>query len=187
MLARDLLEPEEVEQLMAACEDSPSGLRDRALIALMAATGVRVSEALAVLPRDLDLRRRRLHVRRGKGGLPRHVWVHPDAAVPIGEWMAERNRLGLADAPLFCSLRGSRMDASYVRRAFPRLGEIAGIKKRVHSHALRHAFACKAHLANVSMRTLQLQMGHRDLSSTSRYLERLNLEDVFADFDRALT
>lgn len=171
---------------MDACPDSPSGIRNRALIALMAATGIRVAEALAVRVADLDLKGRRLHVRRGKGGRGRHVWVHPDAVAPVQEWIILRGQLALG-GPLLCSAQGNRIDSSYVRRLLPRIARSAGIRKRVHSHALRHAFACKVHRAKVSMRTLQLQLGHRDLATTSRYLERIDLDAVFADFDQALT
>lgn len=186
MLARDLLEPDEVEQLMAACEDSPSGLRDRALIALMAATGVRVSEALAVLPRDLDLRRRRLHVRRGVGDRPRLVWVHPNAVDPVSLWTRARGTRD-PDAPLFCSLQGSPLSQSYVRRILPRLGRMAAIEKRVYADGLRHTFAAWAYRSRVTIRSLQVQFGHENISATVAYLERMGLHSGFDELDRALT
>ena len=52
-------------------------------------------------------------------------------------------------------------------------------------HALRHAFACNAHRAGISLRSLQLQLGHADLATTSRYLQRLGLDEVFDEFERA--
>lgn len=185
-LSRDLLAPDEVDRLLVACGDGYAGLRNRALISLMVATGVRISEALAIEARDLDLEHRRLHVRRGKGGKERHVWIHPDGLEPVHRWRDTRRVLGFGRrAPVFCSLRGSMICSSYVRRLMPRLAERAGVGKRVHAHALRHAFACKAHRANISLRALQLQFGHENIATTSRYLERLGLNEVFDEFDRA--
>lgn len=184
--ASDLLSPQDLEDLMQACEDSPAGLRNRALIALLAGTGIRISEALAALPEDLDLKKRRLFVRNGKGGKTRTVWVHPDAKKPVRDWLRARKKLDVEDegVTLFCNLSGEALSSSYVRRMLPQLAETAGIKKRVHSHGLRHAFACKAHQANISLRALQLQFGHSSIATTSSYLERIGLDIVFGEFDR---
>lgn len=184
-LSRDLLDPDELQRLLGACGEGDTATRNRALFALMAATGLRVSEALAIEFRDLDLRRRRLHVRRGKGGKERRVWIDPEADVPVRAWFDARRTLGLNGGPVFCSLQGTRMDASYVRRLLPRLAVRAGIRKRVHAHGLRHTFACNAHRAKISLRSLQLQLGHDSIATTSRYLERIGVEEVFAEFERA--
>jgi integrase/recombinase XerD len=184
--ARDMLEREDLRTLLAACDQSPSGIRDRALITLLASTGVRISEALDMHPHDLDLAGHRLHVRRGKGGKPRHVWVHPDASAPVRRWISERNRLAL-QGPLFCSLNGRRLSQSYVRSMLPRLAKRGGIAKRVHSDGLRHCFAAWAFRCNVTVRSLQLQFGHENIASTLDYLERMGLHSGFSELDRALT
>lgn len=184
-LSRDLLEPDEVASLIEACGDWDAGVRNAALIALMAGTGIRISEALAVEVRDLDLKKRRLHVRKAKGGKERHVWIHPDALPPLRVWQKVRKGLELTAAPVFCSLVGDPLSASYIRRELPKIAKAAGIEKRVHSHGLRHAFACKAHRSNVSLRSLQLQFGHDSVSATSKYLERIGLHEVFGEFDKA--
>jgi len=184
-LPRDLLDTEELHQLLRACGQGNTGTRNRALIALMAATGLRVSEALALEARDIDLRRRRIHVRCGKGGKERRVWIDPGAETSVRTWIDTRRQMGIAGGTIFCSRLGAQMNTSYVRRILPRLSRTAGIKKRVHAHGLRHAFACNAHRARVSLRSLQLQLGHDSISTTSRYLERIGIDEVFAEFDRA--
>lgn len=186
-LARHLLEPEEIESILKACGEGDTADRNRALVALMSGTGLRIAEALAVEERDLELGKRRVHVRQGKGNKDRHIWLDPKAVEPVRAWMKVRRRLKVkGSAPVFCSLAGAPLSASYVRRVLPKIGKAAGLSKRVHSHALRHAFACNAHREKVSLRALQLQLGHSSISATSGYLERIGLEAVFADFEDAL-
>ena len=171
---------------MGACPDTPSGIRNRALIALMAATGIRVAEALAVREADLDLDGRRLHVRRGKGGRGRHVWVHPDAREPVRAWMRVRKRMGLSSGPCFSSMQGSLLSQSYVRRILPELARAARVDKRVYSDGFRHTFAARSFRAGVTIRSLQVQFGHENISVTVDYLERMGLHSGFNELDRAL-
>lgn len=185
VLSRDLLDPDELERLLDACGDGDAATRNRALLALMASTGLRVSEALAIESHDLDLRRRRLHVRRGIGGRERLVWIHLDAVKPVRAWCRARRRLALDEAVLFCSMQGAPLSPSYVRGNLPRLGQLAGIEKRVYADGLRHVFAARAYEAKITTRSLQVQFGHENISATVAYLERLGLHEGFAEFDRA--
>lgn len=182
-LSRDLLTTKEVEALMGACGTEPAGIRNKALIALLAATGIRISEALAVMP--TDLRKRKLHIRRAKGGKERDVWVHPDAFGPIKAWKRIRKKQGLEDAPLFCSLEGATLSASYVRRQLPKLATAAEIEKRVYADGFRHVFAARAFEAKITPRSLQVQFGHDNIAATVAYLERIGLHSGFAEFDSA--
>lgn len=183
-LSRDLLAPDEVGRLLDACGDGDAGIRNRALISLMVATGVRISEALAIEARDLDLEHRRLHVRRGNGNRERLVWVHPDTVAPVRAWIRVRDRLGLGGV-LFSRITGESLSPSYVRSRLQRLRELADIEKRVYPDGFRHVFAARAYGAKITPRSMQVQFGHENVAATVAYLERIGLHRGFDEFDRA--
>lgn len=180
-LRRDLLTDEEVEALLEACGDGDAGTRNRAFIALLAGTGVRISEALGLRMDDLDLRNQRAYVERGKTG-ERRVWVDKSVRAKVREWKNVRKRLGGCDL-FFCNLHGEPLSPSYFRGFFPQLARAARIKKRVHAHGFRHFFACRAHRAGVPLRALSRQLGHARVSTTSTYLESLGIYDAMEEFD----
>ncbi len=185
-LARDLLLPVDIEALAGACGDDDVGIRNQAFIALVSGTGVRVSEALSARCNDLDLVRRRLKVH-GKGGKTRDVWIHPDALHPLKRWMRLRKSRKLRSTTIICTLKGGKMASSYFRAMLPRWAEKVGLRKRVHPHGLRHAFACRAHLAGVPLSALAIQLGHSRITTTSTYLERLMHGEAFAELDSAFS
>jgi len=140
---------------MRACgRHAPTGLRNRALIALLYRAGLRINEALSLYPKDLDLTDGCIRVLNGKGGRSRTVGLNPGAAAIIERWLDVRSRLGLGGRhPVFCTLRGHPMAAAYVRVMLKRLAARAGIDKRVHARGLRHTHAAireahKKHKAN---------------------------------------
>lgn len=184
MLTRDLLSDDEVGRLLEACGSSDAGARDRAMVALMVATGLRVSEALAVEPRDLDLRRRRLHVRHGIGNRERIVWVHPDGIAPVRAWLRIRKKLKI-EGPLFSQLSGTALSSGYVRKNMQRLRIAADIEKRVYADGFRHVFAARAYHVKITPRSLQVQFGHENVAATVAYLERIGLHRGFDEFERA--
>ncbi|MBX3387691.1 MAG: tyrosine-type recombinase/integrase [Phycisphaeraceae bacterium] len=173
----EILTPAEVEALMRACvEGSPPlpGVRNRALIALLYRSGLRIAEALDLYEKDLDLDRSALRVLNGKGGRFRVSGIDASGLAPVTEWLALRKRYGLgAGHPVFCTMRGDRLSASYVRRAFKRLGVAAGIAKRVHPHGLRHTHASELRSEGFDIGIISRQLGHRDISTTARYLNHV--------------
>lgn len=171
----EVLTPDEVRALLLACSGkAPTGIRNRALLALMYRTALRIGEALALLPKDLDLRAGTIRVLHGKGKRARTVGVDPGAHAILEHWMGVRARLPLASSsPLFCTLRGGCMDSSYVRTLFPRLARRAGIEKRVHAHGLRHTHASELAAEGIPMNLIQAQLGHSSLATTSRYLDHI--------------
>ena len=143
-LDADLLTNDEVELLMRQCSRrAPTGVRNRALIAVLWRCGLRIGEARGLAVKDLDPDSGTLVVQRGKGGKRRVVGADAGTVALIGRWLELRRELGLpaGGAPLFCSLAGKPLDLSYVRHLLPRLARKAGIERRVHAHGLRHAFA----------------------------------------------
>jgi integrase/recombinase XerC len=182
-LPRDLLDDRELKALAAACGDGDAADRNRAFIAVLTGTGIRVSEALNLMPADINLRTRRIIVRGSTNGEARTVWLHPDAVPPLRTWHKVRVDLGLADCPLFCSLEGARINSSYIRGMLPNVAKDAGIKKRVYTDGLRHVFARKAYEAKATRRSIQIQFGHANITTTVALLERLGLHDGFAEFE----
>ena len=71
------------------------------------------------------------------------------------------------------TLGGRRVDPSYVRRLFPRLGQRAAIEKRVHAHGLRHSFASELVQEGVPANVIRSILGHADLAVTTRYVDHL--------------
>ena len=182
----DVLTAEEIDRLLRAESGRSSiALRNRALIATMYRGGLRVSEAVALLPGDLDLDTGRLHVRQGKGDKARVVGLDKGALALVGEWKERRALLGFSGhKPLFCSVKsnggGTPIATSYLRRLLPRLGERAGLDKRVHPHALRHSRAAELAAEGVPVNVIQQALGHSSLATTSTYLAHIAPEQVMA-------
>jgi integrase/recombinase XerD len=180
----------EVERILgSAASDSatPLGLRDHALLELLYATGVRISELLGAVLTDLDPRSAFLAVR-GKGGRERVVPVGRRALAAVDRYLREaRPQLGRGGAGrrvLFLSRRGrplSRMGGwkivqKHVRRA--------GIARPVGPHAFRHSFATHLLEGGADLRAVQEMLGHADVSTTQVYthLDRTYLKQVHRSF-----
>jgi integrase/recombinase XerD len=113
-----------------------------ALSAVLFRSGLRISEALALYPKDLDLAGGSLRILHGKGDKARTAPLPSDAAEAVDRWLDCRKRLRLTGRhPLFCTLKGEPLWDSYVRTLCKRLAAKAGIEKRVHPHGLRHGWA----------------------------------------------
>ena len=160
---------------MRACSSrAPTGIRNRALIAVLYRGGLRIAEALALEPRDVDPARGMLNVRHGKGDRQRLVGLDPAAFALLERWLDRRAALRLARRRrVFCTLQGAPLDSSYVRRLLPRLARRAGIEKRVHAHGLRHAHAAELAQEGVPVNVIQQQLGHGSLATTDRYLRHI--------------
>lgn len=176
----EVLTEDEARRLMDACgARSPTGLRNRALLALLYRAGLRVSEALALRPKDIDLERGIVRVLRGKNGYARTVGIDPAACDVIARWVEVRHRMSRgvreewSNAPLLCTLQGGAVSASYVRVLLPRLGAKAGIAKRVHAHGLRHTMAAELRAEGVDIAVISRQLGHRSITTTARYLDHI--------------
>ncbi|QKK08420.1 MAG: tyrosine-type recombinase/integrase [Planctomycetota bacterium] len=171
----EVLTDAEVRALMDACgEGIPSCHRNRALIAVLYRGGLRVSEALALYPKDLDAATGAVRVLWGKGGRARTIGLDPGAFRLVEVWTRHRTALGLdARHPLFCTRQGQAITSSYIRRLLNRLGEQAGIQKRVHAHGLRHTHAAQLRSEGVDIGIISKQLGHRSIATTARYLDHI--------------
>lgn len=179
-LDADLLRRSEVERLISAASGrAPTGIRNRAMIALAWRSGLRIGEVLSLRPKDVDLAAGTVVVQRGKGRKRRVVGLDSGAAALVERWMVTRSELPvMKSSPLFCTLRGGVIDQSYVRHLLPRLAARAGIDKRVHAHALRHAFALELEGEGAPLTTIRDLLGHSTAAVTDTYLRRIGASDA---------
>lgn len=162
----------EVEALLAAPDIAePLGLRDRAMLEVLYACGLRVSELVALSLEQINLRQGVVRVL-GKGSKERLVPLGEEALIWLQRYQAEARGLLLAGRPssvLFPSQRGEQMTRQTFWHRVKLHARHAGILKPLSPHTLRHAFA--THLLNhgADLRVVQLLLGHSDLSTTQIY------------------
>ncbi len=167
-----LLSEGEVESLLAAPDlGNPIGLRDRAMLELLYASGLRVSELVGLTLPWINLRQQVVRVM-GKGGKERLVPMGDEAAHWLQRYLREaRGALlgaGMSEV-VFPSSRGQAMTRQTFWHRIKHWAKVAGIEKPLSPHTLRHAFA--THLLNhgADLRVVQLLLGHSDLSTTQIY------------------
>jgi integrase/recombinase XerD len=152
---------------------TPRGLRDRALIELLYATGLRVSELVGLKPNDVNLDAS-LVTCLGKGGKERVVPIGDEAGAWVRRYLADaRPRLlkRRSSSRLFVNARGggpglTRMGFWKILRAYARQ---AGLRSSLSPHVLRHSFATHLLERGADLRSIQLMLGHADLSTTQIY------------------
>jgi integrase/recombinase XerC len=157
---------------MEARPDGEKGLpaRDRALLELLYATGLRVSELVALDLSDVDLASRQLRTL-GKGRKERIVPFGGKAAAALREYLKERpqhQERKDADA-VFLNVQGGRLTDRSVRRILDRAVRLAGLTRHASPHALRHSFATHLLAAGADLRSIQELLGHASLSTTQKY------------------
>ncbi len=168
----ELLTSEEAKALISACSSrSSTGIRNAALFTVLYRSGLRISEALDLHLKDVDRRQATLTILHGKGDKRRVVGVDPQAMLLVERWLDHRK--APRGAPVFCTLTGRPLDASYVRRALRRAADKAGIEKRVHPHGLRHTHAAELAAEGVPTNEIQDHLGHSSLRTTDIYLRHI--------------
>jgi integrase/recombinase XerD len=157
--------------LEAPDENTVTGLRDRAMLDLLYATGLRVSELIKLRVADLDELQGTLRVT-GKGNKQRLVPIGKQAIASVARYMSvQRSQLlkGRVSPYLFVTARGTAM----TRQAFWKLlrthGRTAGIFRNLSPHVLRHTFATHLLDGGADLRSVQLMLGHADIGTTQIY------------------
>ncbi len=182
-----LLSRDEVDRLLAApTPRTPAGARDRAMLELLYATGLRVSELVGLSVNDVHLETRML-LARGKGSKERIVPVGAPAAAALRAYLrGPRARLlkGRACKDLFVTPRGARMTRQGFWKLLGRYARAAGISRRISPHKLRHSFATHLLRGGADLRAVQAMLGHADLGTTEIYT-RVAQDHVRAAYDRA--
>lgn len=181
------LSPKDTELLLLAPDESPMGLRDRAMLELMYASGLRVSELVNLpLPR-LNLARGVVLIL-GKGGRERLVPLGVPARDAINRYLEQARPLlaegaGTSDA-VFLSNRGEAMSRHNFWHRIKLHALAAGIRGSLSPHTLRHAFATHLLENGADLRAVQSLLGHADLSTTQIYthVAKARLKALHAEF-----
>lgn len=170
--------------------DSEDGLRDRAIIELLFSSGLRVSE-LVNLNRDHVNTKRREFMVRGKGQKDRPVFIGEAAASRVEDYLAARlDNL----PPLFLSYSRNntastsgdyrRLSARSIQRIINKYAKLAGITKHVSPHTMRHSFATDLLMNGADLRSVQVMLGHSNISTTQVYTHVTDehLREVYEKF-----
>ena len=181
-----VLSRDEVARLLAQpAGTEPAALRDRALLELMYACGLRASEAITLEAGDLDLEAGVLRAR-GKGNKERLVPVGSAASRALAAYL-QRGRPKLVgerwEARLFVNQRGSGLTRQGLYKIVQRHAASAGLANKMSPHTLRHTFATHLLAGGCDLRSLQEMLGHADIATTQLYthLSAERLKDVYFD------
>ena len=171
-----VLSGEEIELLLAQPDiTEPKGCRDKAMLELLYATGIRASELINLNIKDLNLRSGVLYCRGSKG--VRSIPVYPSAVVAVSDYIYRMR--GLITGPesgnaLFVNLNGGRLTRQGFWKIVKGYATEAGITKEITPHTLRHSFALHLLQNGASVKDIQTMMGHADISSTQVYVQLLD-------------
>lgn len=156
------LSTDEVRRLL----DSAATLRERAIMEIAYAGGLRLGEVLRLKVTDIDSQRMVIRVERGKGDKDRNVMLAASLLETLrAYWKQDKPRVWL-----FPGQGGARpLNATVVQRAFTVAKRAARIEKPVSFHSLRHSFATHLMESGVNLRTIQALLGHQSLGTTERY------------------
>lgn len=167
---------DEIERLLEQIDvTTEAGLRDRAIIELLFSSGLRVSELVNLNREHINIARREFMVR-GKGQKDRPVFISESASTHVSNYLQER-----ADSlqPLFISYSRNnipstsgdyrRLGARSVQRIINKYTRLAGITKHVSPHTMRHSFATDLLMNGADIRSVQVMLGHSNISTTQVY------------------
>ena len=169
----DVLSVEEIDAMIAAIpSDKNESLRNQAIVEMLYGSGLRVSELVDARISRLDLNERLLIVE-GKGNKERLVPVSPVAADLIEEWLRQRAQMKVhpdGDDIIFLNRRGKPLTRVMIFYIIRDLAAMAGIKKTVSPHILRHSFATHLLEGGANLRAIQEMLGHESIATTELYL-----------------
>ena len=178
-----VLVAKEIELLLAQPDTTESkGCRDKAMLELLYATGIRVTELVDINVGDLDLNMGILHCRNSKS--ERIVPIYPEAIRVLADYLARVRPVLAADTQekaLFTNMNGQRLTRQGFWKIIKQYAQQAGIKKEITPHTLRHSFAALLLENGAQLQVIQEMMGHADISSTQIYTHvvKNQLKDVY--------
>ena len=196
--ARSVATPRREKQLPAVMQTSevallleqpdlerPLGVRDRAWLELLYASGLRIGELVGVGLDDVELRARLVKVH-GKGSKERIVPFGSKAEEAIRAWLPKRSELvhDVDQQALFVNYRGERITVRSVRRLFEQYLRGAAMRAGISPHTMRHSFATHLLNAGADLRGIQELLGHASLSTTQKYTH-LNDWQLIAVYKKA--
>jgi len=177
----------EVEQLLLVeLPDTPLGLRDRALLEVLYASGLRAAELTGLRLENL-LREERLLRVIGKGNKERLVPVGEKALAALDRWLAKGRPLlvkAKTGGEIFIGDHGRRLTTARIWQIIQESARLAGIQKRIWPHLLRHSFATHLLSHGADLRAIQEMLGHASLATTQIYthVDQARLKEVHRKF-----
>ena len=177
-LLPSILSIEQVEEILQMPDlENAFGVRDRALLETLYATGMRVSEAAAISLGDIDWRAGEVRVNKGKGGRDRIVLLGSHAVDALktyadgarGTLMARRKKDGPVIEAVWINARGTRLSAHAIYMLVVEYAGRIGVEQQVTPHTLRHSFATHLLEGGADLRVVQELLGHKSLTSTQIY------------------
>jgi integrase/recombinase XerC len=182
-----VMQPAEVALILEQPDlDSPLGIRDRAWLELLYASGLRISELVGIDLDDIELNSRLVKVH-GKGSKERIVPFGKKAEEAIRAWLVERQKLldtFSEEEGLFLNYRGERITTRSIRRLFDDYIQDASLRAGISPHTMRHSFATHLLNAGADLRAIQELLGHSSLSTTQKYTH-LNDWQLIAVYKKA--
>ncbi len=180
-LPRAILTEREVRRIIeAASERTPRGLRDRAVLEVLYATGLRATELANLTVWDVELEEQSLRIVQGKGRKDRNVPLTACACEAIADYL-ELGRPKLLRsgkvAYLFLANEGGWLHRAILSKIVARYAKKARIKKRVTAHTFRHSVATHLLRGRADIRHIQMLLGHSSLRVTERYT-RVEISDL---------
>lgn len=181
-LIPEVLTPQEVESLLLAPDiNEPTGARDRAILEVLYATGIRVSELCRLDIHDVADDHLRAF---GKGSKERLIPIGRQAIAAVDHYLLHhRDAIATEHAKtLFVTRTGERIDRISVWRMIKKHGENAHITKEISPHTLRHSFATHLLDNGADLRIIQEMLGHANIATTDRYthISQKRLHEAFA-------
>lgn len=178
------LDADQLGQILDFQDDSPVGLRDRAIMELFYSSGLRLAELIGLNLGDIDLREGLVEAT-GKGAKTRRLPVGRQARDALQQWLKVRGALAATEEPaLFVGVRGRRISRSTVQKQLARRALEQGAPRRIHPHLLRHSFASHLLESSGDLRAVQELLGHANISTTQIYTH-LDFQHLAEVYDKA--
>ena len=180
----ETLSPDEAVRLVSFTDDSPEGLRDRAIFELLYSSGLRVSELTGLDIDSIDFATQEARVT-GKGNKTRIVPVGQHAITALQRWLEIRATMKGGTGPaLFLSKQGKRLSVRVIQNRIKIRATQQGISLDLHPHMLRHSFASHVLQSSGDLRAVQEMLGHVSIASTQVYTH-LDFQHLSKIYDAA--
>jgi site-specific recombinase XerD len=167
----EILTEEEALRLQECVnKQSPSRIRDSALIVFLLNTGLRISEATGLRVKDVDFETGEFKIKEGKGGFERINYLNPKVLAKLLYWREhEQSEIMHKSEFLFPNLKGNRLSVLQFQVALKKIARKVGIEKNVYPHLLRHTAGSYFYRREFDIRATQEFLGHKSISSTQIY------------------
>lgn len=170
-----VLTSKEVEKLLSTPDiNDIKGMRDKAMLEILYATGIKVSELINLKLEDVNINLS--FVRCGEGDKERFIPIYPIATKAVSLYLEKARKLFVtnnAEKTLFVNITGERMSRQGFWKILKAYAQTAGIKKAITPHTLRHSFAAHLLENGADIHDIQVILGHSDIASTQRYTQFL--------------